>query len=68
MPAALSLSIGSAFNQYLLVDIRAQASKEEITETDFALGGIRSHSEPGFDEDVHDRSFGSACSITATAS
>ncbi|PAV16677.1 hypothetical protein PNOK_0829700 [Pyrrhoderma noxium] len=66
LPAALSLSIGSALNQHLLIDIRVQASKERRIKTDFSLERIRSHSGSRFDEGVHNRSFSGTYPTTAT--
>lgn len=58
--------MGSALGQYLLINIRLQASKREIMETDFSFGGIQIQSEPGFDENVPDISSGSIHPISAT--
>ena len=67
MPTPISLAIGSALSQYLLVNIRIQASKKERMETDFSLEGIQFQPGPGFDENVHDESFGSIRSMMTTA-
>ena len=66
MPAPISLAIGSALSQYLLINIRIQASRQERTETDFSLEGIQFTSGNGFDEDIHDELFGSIHSMKAT--
>ena len=59
LPVPISLAIGSAFSQYLLINIRRQALKRERAETDFSLEGIQFQSGLGFDEGVPNRSFGS---------
>ena len=56
MPGSVSLAIGSALSQHLLVKIRIQASKGINMETDFSLEGIRFQSGPGLDEGTRDRS------------
>ena len=53
----MSLSIGSALSQHLLVNIRIQAYKEERIETDFPLEGIQFRSRPALDEGIPDRAF-----------
>ena len=59
MPAPISLAMGSALSQYLLINIRIQASRQERTETDFSLEGIQFQSRPEFNEDIHGASFDS---------
>ena len=66
LPVPISLAIGSAFSQYLLLNIRRQALKRERAETDFSLEGIQFRSRPEFAEDVPDISFGSIHPIVAT--
>ena len=65
MPAPISLAMGSALSQYLLVNIRVQALKRERMETEFSFEGIQFQSGPGFASDVPDISFGSIHSIVA---
>ena len=66
LPVPISLAIGSAFSQYLLINIRRQALKRERAETDFSLEGIRFRSRPGFAEDLPDISFSSIHPIVVT--
>ena len=66
LPVPISLAIGSAFSQYLLINIRRQDLKRERAETDFSLEGIRFRSRPGFAEDLPDISFSSIHPIVVT--
>ena len=68
MPAFISLSIGSAVSQHILVNIKIQASKEGGIKSDFTLEGIQFQSGAGIGERVYDRSFGSIRSVTVIAS
>ena len=63
----ISLAVGSTLSQYLLINIRIQASLQERMETDFSFEGIQFQSGPGSDKSVHNESFGSIRSMTATA-
>ena len=54
MPTAISLAIGSTLSQYLLINIRIQASKRERMETDFSLDTIQFQSGPRLNEDTRD--------------
>ena len=63
----ISLAVGSTLSQYLLINIRIQASLQERMETDFSFEGIQFQSGPGSDESVHNESFGSIRPMTTTA-
>ena len=56
MPGPVSLTIGSALSQYLLVNIRVQALKKERMENRFSLEGIQFQSAPRLNVDVYDLS------------
>ena len=64
MPTAISLAIGSILSQYLLINIRIQASKRERIETDFSLDTIQFQSGPRLNEDTRD-GLGSTHSVLA---
>ena len=55
----ISLAVGSTLSQYLLINIRIQASKKERIESEVSLEGIQFQSRPEFNEDIHGASFDS---------
>ena len=63
----ISFAVGSTLSEYLLINIRIQASLQERMETDFSFEGIQFQSGPGYDKSVHNESFGSIRPMTATA-